>query len=124
MRILGNIIWLICGGWFYCLSWFVSGCLWCLSVVGMPWGVQCFKYARLFLAPMGLETHYRGGLFSGIANIIWFVFFGIPLAVEAAGIGIALCVSIIGIPWGIQCFKIAAFSLMPFGSRVRREHIF
>ena len=124
MRIFGNIIWLIFGGWFYCLGWFLSGIIWCLSVIGLPWGMQCFKYARLFLAPMGLDTDFRGGILSGAANIIWFIFFGMPLAIEAFTIGCMLCMTIIGIPWGMQCFKIAKFTLMPFGSRVRREHIF
>ncbi len=73
---------------------------------------------------MGLETDFRGGMISGVANLIWLIFFGIPLCVEAFAIGAALCASIIGIPWGIQCFKIAKFSLMPFGSRIRREHFF
>lgn len=124
MRITGNIIWLILGGWIYSLGWFLSGIVWCISVVGIAWGMQCFKYARLFLAPMGLEISYRGGILSGIANVIWLVFFGLPLAAEAFAIGCALCVTIIGIPWGIQCFKIAAFTLSPFGSRIRRQHFF
>ncbi len=72
---------------------------------------------------MGLETDFRGGIISGAANVIWLIFFGIPLAVEAFAIGISLCASIIGIPWGIQCFKIAKFSLVPFGSSLRRRHI-
>ncbi|MBE6038924.1 MAG: hypothetical protein E7218_06990 [Anaerofustis stercorihominis] len=124
MRIFGNIIWFVCGGFIISASWALAGLLWCLSVVGFPWGVQCFKYARLFLAPMGLETYYDGGIISGMTNIIWFLFFGIPLALEAFVIGCALCVSIIGIPWGMQCFKIAKFSFAPFGSRVVRRKIF
>lgn len=120
MKFLGNLVWLLCGGLIVSLSWFVVGLLWCLSIVGMPWGVQCFKFARMFLSPMGRESDFRGGLGSAVLNLCWLPLGGIVLCAEAAACGLILCASIIGIPWGLQYFKIAKLALMPFGSRVVR----
>lgn len=118
MSLIGNIIWIICGGLVSALSWCISGILWCITIIGIPYGKQCFKFAELSLAPFGRDVVYGGGPVSLIANIIWIIFFGIPMCLEHIGLGITCCISIIGIPFGLQHFKIAKLSLMPFGSRV------
>lgn len=118
MSFLGNILWFIFGGLFSGISWYISGILWCMTIVGIPYGKQCFKFARLSFAPFGKEIEYNGGVPSLIANIIWIIFFGIPMALENLLFGSIWCITILGIPFGLQFFKIAKLSLVPFGARV------
>lgn len=118
MGCLGNLLWFIFGGFISGLSWCVAGCLWCISIVGIPVGMQCFKFAGLSFFPFGKEVHYGGGVGSLLLNIIWLIVSGIPLAIESVVIGCVLCVTIIGIPFGLQQFKLAKLALMPFGSTV------
>ena len=119
MKTLGNLIWLIFGGFILALAWLIVGIMWCVSIIGIPIGVQCFKFAQLSFWPFGSEVVYGGGAGSLLVNILWLIFGGIELALLAAGIGIAFSVTIIGIPFGLQCFKIAQLALMPVGARVR-----
>ena len=123
MRLLLNILWLLFGGLFSDLGWVLTGCLWCITVVGIPVGLQCFKLASISLDPFGKEIVYDENAVSFLLNILWIIFGGIEMAIGNALIGIILCITIIGIPWGKQYFKIAKLSLMPFGARVEREHI-
>lgn len=118
MGCLGNLLWFIFGGFLMGLSWFIIGILWCITIVGIPVGLQCFKFAGLAVMPFGKEIKYGGGVGSLILNIIWLIFGGLGLALEAAVIGGIFCITIIGIPFGLQCFKIAKLALMPFGSSV------
>ena len=118
MTLLGNLLWLLTGGFLTALGWFVSGILWCLTVVGIPWGVQCFKFAKLSLAPFGKEVVPGGGAPSLIANVIWLLISGIPMAAGHVLAGVVLCVTIVGIPFGRQHFKLASLALTPFGARV------
>ena len=121
MKFIGNLIWFIFGGIIMWLSWFFAGLFWCITIVGIPWGVQCFKFAKLCLFPFGKEVKYGGGVGSLILNILWIVISGVPLAIEAAIIGAVFCITIIGIPFGKQCFKIAKLALMPFGSEITED---
>ena len=100
------------------LSWLLAGLLWCITIVGIPIGLQCFKFASLAFFPFGKEVRYGGGTVSFLLNLIWILVSGIPLAVAAAANGIILCCTIIGIPFGLQCFKMAKLALMPFGTEV------
>lgn len=118
MGCLGNVIWFLCGGMLSGLSWCLAGCLWCVTIVGIPIGVQCFKFASLAFCPFGKEVLYGGGVGSMLLNILWLIISGIPLALESALCGLLLCVTIVGIPFGRQHFKIARLALMPFGSSV------
>ncbi len=118
MSFLGNLIWFIFGGALSGLSWFVSGLLWCITIVGIPYGRQCFKFASLSLAPFGKEIQYGGGTPSLIANIIWVILFGIPMALENLVFGCVWCITIVGIPFGKQFFKIAKLALAPFGAKI------
>ena len=119
MGCLGNIIWILCGGIWQALVWVVMGLIWCVTIIGIPIGRQCFKLASLAFAPFGKEVQYGGGAPSTVANIIWILISGIPLAVCAAVNGLILCCTVIGIPFGLQCFKIAKLALMPFGATVK-----
>ena len=118
MSIFGNILWFIFGGFFSGLSWCISGLLWCITIIGIPYGKQCFKFAALSFTPFGKDVEYGGGIPSVIANGIWIIFFGIPMALENLLFGCIWCITIVGIPFGLQLFKIAKLSLAPFGASV------
>lgn len=118
MGCLGNLLWLIFGGFVSGLTWLLIGCLWCITIVGIPIGLQCFKFASLAFFPFGKEVNYGGGVGSLLLNIVWLLVSGIPLAIESALMGALLCITIIGIPFGIQHFKIAKLALMPFGATI------
>lgn len=118
MGCLGNLLWFVCGGFFSGLGWLIAGLFWCITIVGIPWGTQCFKFASLSFFPFGKEVEYGGGVGSLLLNVIWLILSGIPMAVGSAIMGCILCVTIIGIPFGLQHFKIAKLALMPFGARI------
>jgi uncharacterized membrane protein YccF (DUF307 family) len=121
MNFLGNLIWLIFGGFFGALGYFVGGIVLCITIVGIPFGLQCFKLAGLVLWPFGkkvVSDTSQTGCLSVLANIIWIIFGGIEVALTHIIMGALLYISIIGIPWGRQHFKLLEISLMPFGKRV------
>ena len=123
MRLIGNILWVVLGGFVPAMLWFFFGALWSITIIGIPVGVQCFKMARLQLFPFGKEIRYDSmGAVSLVVNILWILFGGIELALANIFAGIALCMTIIGIPFGLQSFKMAKLSLMPFGSKVVRSY--
>ena len=100
MGCLGNVLWFVFGGAVSGLSWCLAGCLWCITIVGIPVGVQCFKIAGLTFFPFGKEVEYGGGVGSLLLNIIWLIVSGFILAVEHLFGGIVLCITIVGIPFG------------------------
>lgn len=118
MNFLGNLIWILCGGLLSALGWCLAGMLWCITIVGIPVGVQCFKLASLSLNPFGKDVVDEGGAVSCLLNIIWFFVSGLELAICNAVFGCILCITIIGFPFGMQFFKIARLALFPFGARV------
>lgn len=118
MNLLGNILWFICGGIISGLSWVLAGFIWCITIIGIPIGLQCFKFAGLSFWPFGKQVVYGGGAMSTIANIFWLLISGIPLALENLLLGLICCITIIGIPFGKQFFKIAKLALTPFGAKV------
>ncbi len=123
MRIILNILWIIFGGLFSAMGFWLAGLIWCITVVGIPVGVQCFKLSSISLNPFGKEVIDEGGAGSFLLNLIWIIFFGWELALSNAAIGLILCITIIGIPFGKQFFKIAKVALFPFGKKVVREHV-
>ena len=118
MNLIGNIIWFLFGGMISGIHWIISGIIWCCTIIGIPYGLQCFKFASLSFAPFGKEIKSTPNIIPTIANIIWCIFFGIPMAIENIVIGLLWCCTIIGIPFGLQFFKIAHFSLAPFGKEI------
>jgi len=119
MGCLGNILWFLTGGLLGGLSWMVAGILWSITIVGIPVGVQCFKFAALSFFPFGKEVEYGGGAASLILNVIWLLVTGLPLALEHLTFGALLCLTVVGIPFGMQHFKLVKLALMPFGANVR-----
>lgn len=118
MGCLGNLLWFLFGGAVSGLSWCLVGCLWCITVIGIPVGIQCFKFAGISFFPFGKQVRYGGGAGSFLVNIIWLIISGLPLALEHLALGVGLCITIIGIPFGLQQFKLAKLALMPFGAEV------
>jgi len=119
LQTLGNILWFLFGGLAGGLAWALAGCLWCVTIVGIPIGLQCFKLAGLAFFPFGREVVYGGGGVSFIANVFWILFSGLELALGYLVLGCLWCITIIGIPFGRQCFKMARLALMPFGASVQ-----
>jgi uncharacterized membrane protein YccF (DUF307 family) len=118
---LGNIIWLIFGGLMAALGYFVGGLVLCFTIIGIPWGLQCFKLAELVLWPFGKKVINEGndmGCLNLAFNFIWILFGGLYTAIVHIVMGIILCITIIGIPWGRQHFKLIEISLMPFGKKI------
>jgi uncharacterized membrane protein YccF (DUF307 family) len=121
MNTLGNLIWLIFGGLVSAIGYLVGGLLLCLTIVGIPFGLQCFKLAGLVLWPFGktvVNSNTSSGCLSLLLNIIWILSAGLWLAIAHIGFGILLFITIIGIPFAKQHFKLVEVSLMPFGKRI------
>lgn len=118
MSCLGNLVWFVFAGFWQGLVWTVSGILWSITIVGIPIGKQCFKFAALSFCPFGKDVIFGGGAVSLLLNIIWLLVSGLPIALTAATNGLVLCCTVIGIPWGLQCFKLARLALLPFGSQI------
>ena len=122
MSLLGNLVWLIFGGFFMAASYFILGLAYCITIIGIPVGVQLFKLGMLSLSPFGHDVVDRGGAmgcWSMFLNILWIVFGGIEMALTHAVMGLIFCVTIVGIPFGKQHFKLALLALMPFGKEIR-----
>lgn len=119
MKTLGNILWVIFGGALTALGWCLYGVLWSITIIGIPLGKQCFKLARLSFMPFDKKvTDADDGVFGTLANIIWAITTGIPMALENLIAGLTLCITIVGIPFGKQYFKMARLALAPFGVKI------
>jgi uncharacterized membrane protein YccF (DUF307 family) len=121
MRFLLNILWAVLGGGLItALEYALAGLVCCITVVGIPFGMQCFKIAGLALFPFGKEFGSSGsGALSVPFNIVWIVFAGLWIFISHIGLAISLALTIIGIPFAVQHVKLAMLALAPFGVRVR-----
>ena len=117
MKLIGNILWFLLTGLTTALSWLFLGVIWCITIIGIPFGLQAFKMAKLSLFPFGKTVNTNFGKHP-IANLIWFIFGGFGIALGFLFTGIFWCITIIGIPFGKQCFKLTKLALMPFGATV------
>ena len=118
LRILSNIIWILLGGIWLALLWSCFGLILCVTVVGIPFGVQCFKAARLSFAPYGKKVVMNFDKHP-VANTVWLFLGGWAMALAFLIAGLLNCATIIGISRGIQCFKIMKLAFFPFGARVK-----
>jgi len=121
MNLLGNLIWLLFGGLLAALGYLLGGIILCITVAGIPWGLQCFKLAGLVLWPFGkkvVSDSSTTGCLSTLFNIVWLLCGGVYTAMVHIVMGLLLCITIIGIPWGKQHFKLIEVSLMPFGKKI------
>jgi len=125
MSFIGNIIWLIFGGILGALAWLIAGLLLCITIIGIPFGVQCFKIAGFVLWPFGRDVEIGDfGAAGLILNVLWIIILGWELAVFHLVFGAILCATIIGIPFGLQHFKLSMLGLVPFGARIYGKRIF
>ena len=121
MNLIGNIIWIIFGGFFIFLEYLIGGLVLCLTIVGIPFGIQLFKLAFAALIPFGtVVTHVPSstGCLYTLMNILWIIFGGIWVALTHFFFGLLLCITIIGIPFGRQHFKLMGLAFTPFGKTV------
>ncbi len=121
MNLVLNIIWIICGGFIICLEYILSSLLLMCTIVGIPFGIQTFKLGMLSLCPFGCEvrsTPTAGGCLGTLMNVLWIFLGGIWICISHLLLGLLLCITIIGIPFGRQHFKLATLALTPFGKEV------
>ncbi len=124
MRLLLNVLWIVFGGGFIIwLEYLLGGLLLCLTVVGIPFGVQCFKIAGIGLLPFGKDiTDVPGASGIGcVLNIFWIVVAGVWIFLSHITLALGLAVTVIGIPFAIQHVKLAMLALAPFGKQVRER---
>lgn len=121
MRILGNVLWLVLAGFWLAVGYVVAGIVMCLLVVTIPFGLQAFKMASYTLWPFGRTVVDRPGASPAlgcVGNVIWLVFAGIELAIAHLVAGVLLCLTVVGIPLGVACFKLIPLALVPFGKEI------
>ena len=121
MKFIGNILWLIAGGLVVSLYYALMGVIFCITIVGIPFGLQLIKMAGLALWPFGRDVHSDtndGGCLAIIMNIIWILFGGLEIAFLHITFGIICCITIVGIPFGLQHFKMAILAFVPFGKKI------
>ena len=121
MNILMNILWIICGGLFVCLEYVISSFLLMITIIGIPFGLQTLKLAMLALFPFGVKvqsTQSDGGCLNVFMNLLWILIGGIWISITHLILGALLCITVIGIPFGIQHFKLAGLAQTPFGKTI------
>ncbi len=122
MNLLLNIIWLILGGFVVVIAYLLGGILLCLTIIGIPFGIQCFKLAGLALMPFGREIREKeppSGALAVIMNVIWIILPGLELAVFHLLMALLLALTIIGLPLAAQHLKMTRLAILPFGFEVR-----
>ena len=128
MRTIGNILWLLLGGFFMGLGWWVAGVLCAISIIGWPWAKACFVMGQFAFLPFGREAVSRAvvngtgdigtGVLGTIGNVIWFLLLGFWLALGHLASAVACFITIIGIPFGVQHVKLAVIALAPIGQTI------
>ena len=124
MNLLGNLIWLICGGLLSALGYAVAGVAFCVTIIGIPFGWQCFKIAVFVLWPFGktiVDSQSSSGCLSLFFNIIWICTGGLYTALVHIVFAFLLFITIIGIPFARKHLELAALALAPFGKRIVEE---
>lgn len=122
MNFLGNLVWLIFGGLLTAIMYWIAGLMMCVTIIGIPFGVQLFKIGMLALWPFGHELVPKPGNSAGctsvIFNVLWILLGWWEVALTHITFGLILCCTIVGIPWGLQHFKLALASVLPFGKEI------
>lgn len=121
MKLLGNLIWLLCGGLVTAVEYLLASLGMMITIIGIPFGLQTLKLGVLALWPFGsevVEGENAGGCLSTLMNVIWILIGGFWIALTHLFFGLLLCITIIGIPFGKQHFKMAGLALTPFGKNI------
>ncbi|NNL96155.1 MAG: YccF domain-containing protein [Xanthomonadales bacterium] len=122
MNLILNILWFFLGGFVVFLAYLLGGILLCITIIGIPFGIQCFKLSILGIAPFGRqirETDPPGGAISIIMNVIWIILPGLELALFHLLMALVFAITIIGLPFAAQHLKFARLAILPFGFQVR-----
>ena len=122
MNFIGNVLWFILGGFLTALMYFIGGIVLCITIIGIPFGLQLFKFARYALWPFGHDavSGTKGtGCLSLVMNIVWLLLGWWEIAAVHIFCGLLFCITIIGIPFGLQHFKIAIAAFFPFGKEIQ-----
>ncbi|MFI7587579.1 YccF domain-containing protein [Spongisporangium articulatum] len=120
MRLVLNLVWLVVSGFWLAVGYALAGLLMCVLVVTIPFGIASFRLANFVLWPFGRELADRpgAGAPSTIGNVLWFLLAGLWIAIAHVLAGVALCLTIIGIPFGWANLKLAAVALFPLGKEI------
>ncbi|MFM7063271.1 MAG: YccF domain-containing protein [Actinomycetes bacterium] len=121
MKTIGNLLWFVFAGIWLALGYAVAGLLMCITIIGIPFGIQAFKLAGFALWPFGKEIVSDNGsteVLEVVANIVWLVLFGWGIFIASLTTAVVLCITIIGIPFAWQSLKIGVMGLWPFGRTV------
>jgi uncharacterized membrane protein YccF (DUF307 family) len=120
VRLILNVLWLVLAGFWMFLGYLLAGVLWCITIIGIPFGIASFRIGLFALWPFGRTVVEKPGAGAGsaIGNVLWFIFSGIWLAIGHAVTGALLCLTIIGIPLGLANFKLIPVSLFPLGKDI------
>ncbi len=123
MSIIGNILWIILGGGLLlCIQYLIGGIFLCLTIIGIPFGIQMFKLSFLALVPFGkqiINKKTSDGCIQIILNVLWILTGGIWISITHLVFGVLCAITIIGIPFAMQHLKLAGFALTPFGTTYR-----
>ena len=122
MNVLLNLIWVIFGGLMIAIEYMVSSVAMMVTIVGIPFGLQTFKLAIVALWPFGADIQndsWPSGCLAGIMNVVWWILGGIVIALTHLVWGLFFCITIIGIPFDLQHFKLMKLALLPFGTSVK-----
>jgi uncharacterized membrane protein YccF (DUF307 family) len=120
MRLVLNVLWLVLSGFWMFLAYMFVGVVWCITVIGIPFGIASFRIGLFALWPFGRTVVKKSGASaaSGIGNVFWFILSGLWLAIGHAVTGVLLCITVIGIPLGLANFKLIPLSLFPLGKDI------
>lgn len=119
MSLIGNIIWIIFGGLIEAIGWVIAGILLSITIIGIPFGMQCFKIAGVQLAPFGKDIVTDNDSSTNLLlNIVWIILFGWEIALINLISAFIFAITIIGIPFAKQNLKLAKVSLFPFGKKI------
>ncbi len=122
MRTIGNLIWVIFGGIIIFVEYLIASLILCITIIGIPFGIQTLKLAGLALWPFGKEVVYSdssNGCLSLIMNIIWLIFGGIWICLTHLLFALLFAITVIGVPFALQHLKLARLALTPFGKEIR-----
>ena len=123
MSLIGNIIWLIFGGFFAGLGYILGGLALCITIIGLPLGLKAIGFGFTVMLPFGKSvqaTDSSGGCLATVFNILWLVLFGWEIALVHLGFGIIFGITIIGIPFALQHFKLVPVALFPFSYKLSK----
>ena len=120
MKFIANLVWFVFGGLISALLWCLGGLICCITIIGIPLGVQLFKFAKISLAPFGkkVKLHYSKHF---IINTVWMFLLGWEMMLVYLFAGLLCCVTVVGIPVGLQAFKFSKLALAPFGAKVTQK---